>query len=60
MIISNMKPKSVQFSPVTQSCPTLCDPMDCSMPGLPVHQLLPDFLYNPNSSMLNLKIKFIV
>ena len=32
---------SVQFSSVTQSCPTLCDPMDRSMPGLPVyHQLL--------------------
>ena len=28
---------SVQFSSVTQSCPNLCDPMDCSMPGLPVH-----------------------
>ena len=28
---------SVQFSSVTQSCPTLCDPMDCSMPGFPVH-----------------------
>ena len=27
----------VLFSSVTQSCPTLCDPMDCSMPGLPVH-----------------------
>ena len=26
-----------QFSSVTQSCLTLCDPMDCSMPGLPVH-----------------------
>ena len=25
----------VQFSSVTQSCPTLCDPMDCSMPGFP-------------------------
>ena len=25
------------ISLVTQSCPTLCDPMDCSMPGLPVH-----------------------
>ena len=25
-----------QFSSVTQSCPTLCDPMDCSTPGLPV------------------------
>ena len=28
---------SVPFSSVTQSCPTLCDPMDCSTPGLPVH-----------------------
>ena len=28
---------SVQFSSVTQSCPTLCDPMNCSTPGLPVH-----------------------
>ena len=27
---------SVQFSSVTQSCPTLCDSMNCSMPGLPV------------------------
>ena len=31
---------SVQFSPVTQSCLTLCDPMDCSMPGLCVHHKL--------------------
>ena len=31
---------SVQFSSVSQSCPTLCDPMDCSTPGFPVpHQL---------------------
>ena len=28
------------ISPVTQSCPTLCDPMDCSTPGLPVHHQL--------------------
>ena len=27
----------ILFSSVTQSCPTLCDPMDCSTPGLPVH-----------------------
>ena len=27
----------IQFSSVAQSCPTLCDPLDCSMPGLPVH-----------------------
>ena len=32
------------FSSVAQSCPTLFDPMECSMPGLPVHQQLPDFL----------------
>ena len=32
---------SLQFSSVTQSCPTLCDPIDCSMPGLPVHHQLP-------------------
>ena len=32
-----------QFSLVTQSCPTLCDPMDYSTPGLPVHHQLPEF-----------------
>ena len=31
------------FSSVTHSCPTLCDPMDCSMPGLPVHHQLLEF-----------------
>jgi len=31
---------SVQLSSVTQSCPTLCDPMNRSMPGLPVHHQL--------------------
>ena len=34
---------SVQFSSVTQSCPTLCDPMNRSMLGLPVHHQLPEF-----------------
>ena len=34
---------SVQFSSATQSCPTLCNPMNCSTPGLPVHQQLPEF-----------------
>jgi len=33
----------VQFSSVAQSCPTLCDPMNRSMPGLPVHHQLPEF-----------------
>ena len=32
----------VQFSSVAQSCLTLCDPMDCSTPGLPVHHQLPE------------------
>ena len=31
------------FSSVAQSCPTLCDPMNCSTPGLPVHHQLPEF-----------------
>ena len=32
----------VQFSSVSQPCPTLCDSMDCSTPGLPVHHQLPE------------------
>ena len=31
------------ISSVAQSCPTLCDPMNWSMPGLPVHHKLPEF-----------------
>ena len=34
--------ESVHFSSVTQSCPTLCYPMNCSTPGLPVHHQLQD------------------
>ena len=34
---------SVQFSSVPQSCPTLCDPMNRSTPGLPVYHQLPEF-----------------
>ena len=33
---------SVQFSAVAQLCPTLCDLVDCSTPGLPVHHQLPE------------------
>ena len=33
----------VQFSSVAQSCPVLCDPMNHSTPGLPVHHQLPEF-----------------
>ena len=34
---------SVQFSSVAQSCPALCNPMNCCTPGLPVHHQLPEF-----------------
>ena len=34
----------VHFSSVTQLCPTLCNPMDCSMPGFPIHHQLPCLL----------------
>ena len=34
---------SVQFSSVAQSCPAVCDPMNHSTPGLPVHHHLPEF-----------------
>ena len=37
------EPVSVQFSSVTQSCPTLCNPINSSTPGLPVHHQLPEF-----------------
>ena len=38
-----INPCTYQFSSVAQSCPTLCDPMNHSMPGLPVHHHLPEF-----------------
>ena len=34
---------SVRFGSVAQSCPTLCDPMDCSTPGFPIHSQHPEF-----------------
>ena len=40
---SNGGLSSVQFSSVAQSYPTLCDPMNRSTPGLPVHHQLPEF-----------------
>ena len=43
MYVESRKMVSVQFSSVTQSCPTLCNPMNRSMPGLRVHQQLPEF-----------------
>ena len=41
---SGSKACKFQFNSVTQSCPTLCDPMDCSTSGLPVHHQLPKFI----------------
>ena len=38
---------SFQFISVAHSCPTLCNLMDCSMPGLPVHHQLPEFTQTP-------------
>ena len=38
-----MLKRTAQFSSVAQSCPTLCDFMNCSMLGLPVHHQLPEF-----------------
>ena len=38
----NIQNVCFQFTSVAQSCPTLCDPTDCSMPGLPVHHQLPE------------------
>ena len=44
-MIPESKPPTlfVQFSSVAQLCPTLCDPVDCSMPGFPVLHQLPKF-----------------
>ena len=39
----NFQGLSVQFSSFAQSCLTLCDPMNHSTPGLPVHHQLPEF-----------------
>ena len=41
--ISESEPVSDQIRSVTQSCPTLCDPMNGSTPGLPVHHQLSEF-----------------
>ena len=40
--VKKKSPGLIQFSSVAQSCPTLCDPMNRGMPGLPVHHQLPE------------------
>ena len=39
------KPTHCRYCSVTQSCPTLCNPMDCSIPGFPVLHCLPEFAH---------------
>ena len=39
--------QNIQFSSVTQSCPTLCDPMYCNTPGFPIHHQLPEPTQTP-------------
>ena len=41
VLVHPLFPLPVQLSSVTQSCTTLCNPMDCSMPGFPIHHQLP-------------------
>ena len=43
VILEIFLPAILHFSSVTQSCPTLYDPMACSKPGFPVHHQLPEF-----------------
>ena len=43
IVLGEVGPSRTQSSSVTQLCPTLCDPMNRSMPGLPVHHQLPEF-----------------
>ena len=45
--MSNSSDTSVQFTSITQSCRILCDPEDCSTPGLPVHHQLPELTQSP-------------
>ena len=42
--VQNFSPSPIQFSSVTQSRLTLCDPMDCNTPGLPVHHQVPELV----------------
>jgi len=40
--VPKVRSELYQFRSVAQSCPTLCDPVDCSIPGFPVHHQLPE------------------
>ena len=51
--------KDIQFSSVTQLCPTFCDPMDCSMPGFPVHHQLISSTSNEYSGLISFRIDWL-
>ena len=44
MIVYTWLSGTIQFSSVAQSCPTLCNPIDCSIPGFPVYHQLPELV----------------
>ena len=50
LLVLYLRNLSVQFTSVAQLYPTLCDPMNRSMPGLPVHHQLPEFTHTHPSS----------
>ena len=58
--VANLMLCSVQFSSVAQLCPTLCNPMNCSMPGLPVHHQLPEFTHQLMSIELVMPSKHFI
>ena len=45
-VVVDIYTMDIQFSSVAHSCPTLCDPMNRSMPGLPVHHKLLEFTHS--------------
>ena len=45
MSVKDLFLRTFQFRSVALSCPTLCDPMKCSTPGLPVHYQFPEFTH---------------
>ena len=47
-----LETREARFSSVTQSCLTLCNPMDCSTPSLPVHHYLPEFKFMSVESVM--------
>ena len=49
----------VQFSSVAQLCPTLCDPMNHSTPGLPIHHQLPEYSSKALKARCHCNLRFV-